>query len=207
MRRGAPPLERPATVGFAGPPAPALVPGEPDVDGLVDATSTPPPQPGRPRPIADAVRIVAWLSIAAGTIHAVATIDHFSHWWLYGVFFLALTYGQVLWGVALLRNPVSDRALRLGAIANLAIVVAWLFSRTIGVPIGPEAGSPEPIGTMDGAVVLVQLVTVAYVAMIIRPTLRIVRGLRVLIGAHRMRIGMMLASASVFAALLGGHQH
>ena len=207
MRRVAPPLERPATVGVAGPPAPALVPGEPDVDGLVDATSTPPPQPGRPRPIADAVRIVAWLSIAAGTIHAVATIDHFSHWWLYGVFFLALTYGQVLWGVALLRNPVSDRALRLGAIANLAIVVAWLFSRTIGVPIGPEAGSPEPIGTMDGAVVLVQLVTVAYVAMIIRPTLRVVRGLRVLIGAHRMRIGMMLASASVFAALLGGHQH
>jgi len=207
VRRVAPPLERPATVGVAGPPAPELVPGEPDIDGLVDATSTPPPQPGRPRPIADAVRIVAWLSIAAGTIHAVATIDHFSHWWLYGVFFLALTYGQVLWGVALLRNPVSDRALRLGAIANLAIVVAWLFSRTIGVPIGPEAGSPEPIGTMDGAVVLVQLVTVAYVAMIIRPTLRVVRGLRVLIGAHRMRIGMMLASASVFAALLGGHQH
>ncbi|MEJ7784283.1 MAG: hypothetical protein WKF96_05715 [Solirubrobacteraceae bacterium] len=207
MRRVAPPLERPVTVGVAGPHAPALVPGKLDVDGFVDATSTPPPQPGRPRPIADAVRIVAWLSIAAGTIHAVATIDHFSHWWLYGVFFLALTYGQVLWGVALLRNPVSDRALRLGAIANLAIVVAWLFSRTIGVPIGPEAGSPEPIGTMDGAVVLVQLVTVAYVAMIIRPTLRVVRGLRVLIGAHRMRIGMMLASASVFAALLGGHQH
>ena len=42
----------------------------------------------RPAPIADAVKIVAWLSIAAGAIHAIAMIDHFSHWWLYGVFFL-----------------------------------------------------------------------------------------------------------------------
>ncbi len=206
MRRAAAPAEPPAG-------GPAIAPAEPEVvDGafatvdLVDSAK-PPPQPGRPRPIADAVRIVAWLSIAAGTIHAIATLDHFSHWWLYGIFFLTLTYGQVLWGVALLRNPVSDRALRIGALANIAIVVAWLYTRTIGVPIGPEAGAPEPIGTMDGAAVLVQLVAVAYVAAIVRPPLRTVRGLRVLVGAHRIRIGMMLASASVFAALLGGHQH
>ena len=67
--------------------------------------------------IVDAVRIVAWLSITAGLIHAVAMIDHFDPWWAYGVFFMALTYGQVLWGIALLRGhgrPASFFAALLG---------------------------------------------------------------------------------------------
>lgn len=161
----------------------------------------------RPAPVADAAKVVAWLSLAAGAIHAIATVDHFSHWWLYGVFFLVLTYGQVLWGVALLRKPPSDRNLRLGAYANLAAVGVWLFTRTIVVPLGPEAGSTEPVGVMDVSVVLDQLVLAAYVALIVRPPLRTVRGLRVLIGAHRIRLGMMLCSATFFAAMLGGHSH
>ena len=150
---------------------------------------------------------MAWLSIAAGAIHAIAAIDHFSHWWLYGVFFLVLTYGQVLWGISLLRKTPSDRTLTIGAKANLAIVGVWLFSRTIGVPLGPESGSAEPVGVMDVAVTLDQLMLVAYVALIVRPATRTTRGLRVLLGAHRIRIGMMLCSASFFAALLGGHSH
>ena len=161
----------------------------------------------RPAPIADATKVVAWLSITAGAIHAIATIDHFSHWWLYGAFFLVLTYGQVLWGISLLRKTPSERSLTLGAKANLAIVGVWLLSRTIGVPIGPEGGSTEPVGVMDVAATLDQIALVAYVALIVRPGLRAVRGLRVLLGAHRIRLGMMLCSASFFAALLGGHTH
>jgi predicted branched-subunit amino acid permease len=165
------------------------------------------PAAERPAAVADAVRIVAWLSISAGAIHAVAMVDHFSHWWLYGVFFLVLTYGQVLWGVALLRKPPTDRNLTIGALANLAIVAVWLVSRTIGVPAGPEAGSPEPVGIMDVAATLDQLVLVTFVALIVRPELRAIRGLRALLGVHRIRIGMMLCSVSVFASLLGGHSH
>ncbi len=163
--------------------------------------------PDRPAPIADGAKVVAWLSITAGAIHAIAAIDHFSHWWLYGVFFLVLTYGQVLWGISLLRKTPSDRTLTIGAKANLAIVGVWLFSRTIGVPLGPEGGSAEPVGVMDVAVTLDQLILVAYVALIVRPAIRTTRGLRVLLGVHRVRIGMMLCSASFFAALLGGHSH
>jgi hypothetical protein len=165
------------------------------------------PAADRPVEIADAVRIVAWLSLSAGTIHAIAMIDHFSHWWLYGVFFLVLTYGQILWGVALLRKPASDRSLKIGALANLAICWVWLYSRTIGVPIGPEGGSPEPVGVGDVAATLDQLVLAAYVALILRPELRTVRGLRTLIGVHRVRFAMMLCSVGVFAAMLGGHPH
>ena len=162
--------------------------------------------PGRPHAIADAIRIVAWLSIAAGAIHAIAMIDHFSHYWLFGVFFLVLTYGQVLWGIALLRGRATGRMLRWGAVANLAIVAIWLVSRTVGVPFGPNAGHPEAIGPMDVAATLDQLVLVAYIAVLRLPELCDGR-LRVLVGRHRMRFGIMLCSASVFTALLGGHHH
>jgi hypothetical protein len=162
----------------------------------------------RPVPLTDAVKIVAWLSITAGAIHAIAMIDHFSHWWLYGAFFLVLTYGQVLWGAGLLRTPPADRNLVLGAAANLAIVAVWLFSRTIGIPIGPDGGRPEAVGVMDVAATLDQLVLAAYVALVVRPDLRSVRAIKGLIGVHRVRIGMMLCSASFFVALLGGgHKH
>ncbi len=163
--------------------------------------------PDRPAVIADAVRIVAGLSIVAGLIHAIAMIDHFDHWWAYGVFFLLLTYGQVLWGAVLLRRGVGDRALIAGALANAAIVAVWVCSRTIGMPLGPEAGSPEPLGTMDVAVTLDEVVLIAYVSAVVRPSLRPKRGFRTLLGVHRIRFAMMLGSATFFAAMLGGHQH
>jgi hypothetical protein len=157
--------------------------------------------------LADAVRIAAGLSIVAGLIHAIAMVDHFDHWWAYGVFFLALTYGQVLWGALLLRRGAGDRTLLIGALANVAIIAVWLFSRTVGVPLGPDAGSPEPVGAMDVAVTLDQLALVAYVAAILRPRLRGLRGWRALLGVHRMRFAIMLGSATFFVAMLGGHQH
>jgi hypothetical protein len=180
-----------------------------DADASQDARPAAPaaPEATSAAALADAARIVAGLSLAAGAIHAIAMVDHFTHYWLYGVFFLVVTYGQVLWGVALLRERVGERGLALGAYANLAIVAVWLASRTIGVPIGPDAGSREAVGVMDVAATLDQLVLVAYVAAILRPRLRGARGFRALLGRHRVRIGMMLGSASFFASLLGAHHH
>lgn len=204
---------------MSDPSAPARAGGRlPPADGSADAGSAawpaavaataPDPSLERYRAaqFADALRIAAWLSIAAGLIHAIAMIDHFSHYWLFGVFFLVLTYGQVLWGIALLRGRATDRMLRSGALANLAIVAIWLVSRTAGLPFGPNAGDPEAVGPMDVAATLDQLVLVSYVALLLVPKLRD-GGLRALIGRHRMRCGIMLCSASVFTAMLGGHQH
>jgi hypothetical protein len=172
---------------------------------LAQARATAPA--ARSAQLAEAVRIVGWLSLAAGVIHAVAMIDHFGHYWLYGVFFLAVTYGQVLWGLALLRRPVDDRVLTIGALANLAIVAVWLYSRTIGMPIGPNAGRPEAVGAMDVAATLDQLALAAYVAAIVRPRLCDLRGFRALLGRHRVRFATALGTASVFAALLANHHH
>jgi len=182
-------------------------PSEASLDGGLDARRERIAEQQPSVALADALRIAGGLSIAAGLIHAIATIDHFSHYWLYGVFFLALTYGQVLWGIALLRRRADERALRLGALANLAIVAVWLATRTLGTPFGPDAGRPEPIGPMDVGATLDELVLVAYVAVVLLPRLRVVRGFRALLGRHRVRAGMMLCSASVFTALIGGHGH
>ena len=155
----------------------------------------------------ECIRIAAGLSLAVGVIHAIGTVDHFSHYWLYGVFFMLVTYGQVLWGIALWRDRASARTLAIGAYANLAIVAVWIVSRTIGIPFGPYAFDAEPIGIADAAATVDELLIAAYVAVILLPRLRAVRGLRVLHGPFRVHIGMMMCSASVFAGMLGGHGH
>lgn len=157
--------------------------------------------------LSDALKIAAWLSIAAGLIHAVAMVDHFAHYWLYGVFFLGLTYGQVLWGVGVLRKLPTERSLKLAAIANLAICCVWLVSRTTGIPVGKYAWQPEAIGSPDVAATLDQILLAAYIYALLRPDLRAVRGFKMLLGRHRIRIGMAVCSATVFAALMGSHHH
>ncbi|MGH2947045.1 MAG: hypothetical protein ACRDPC_12435 [Solirubrobacteraceae bacterium] len=32
---------------------------------------------------------------------------------------------------------------------NTLVVITWIISRTVGVPVGPEAGESEPIGFVD----------------------------------------------------------
>ena len=43
----------------------------------------------------------------------------------------------------------SRRLLLAGAIGNLAIASVWLVSRTVGLPLGPEAWEPEAIHVAD----------------------------------------------------------
>jgi hypothetical protein len=48
----------------------------------------------------------------------------------------------------LLARP-SRVLLAAGALGNAAIVVLWLVTRTIGIPLGPAAGSVESVGGLD----------------------------------------------------------
>jgi hypothetical protein len=56
---------------------------------------------------------------------------------------------QAGWAFAVLARGASRRALRVAAIVNAAIVALWVLSRTSGLPIGPEPGSPEAAGALD----------------------------------------------------------
>lgn len=40
--------------------------------------------------------------------------------------------------------------LAVGSAVNLVVILVWLSSRTVGVPLGPGAGHPEPVALADG---------------------------------------------------------
>jgi hypothetical protein len=90
----------------------------------------------------------AGFSAVAAAIHLSVINEHFQESTLYGAFFLALTaaqFGYVGW---ILLHP-STAVLKAGAAASAGVVLLWLATRTIGIPIGPAAGEVEPFGPAD----------------------------------------------------------
>jgi hypothetical protein len=91
----------------------------------------------------------ASLSLVAALIHLWVAPEHFEEWWGYGAFFLATAAAQLLYVPLLLRWP-SRTILLAGIAGNLAIVVLYLLTRTVGIPLlGPEAGKVEGVGHAD----------------------------------------------------------
>jgi len=92
---------------------------------------------------------VASLSLLAALIHLWVMPEHFQEWWGYGMFFLVATIAQVVYIPLLLRWP-NRSVFLLGIAGNSAIVLLFLFTRVVGVPLfGPEAGEVEGVGIID----------------------------------------------------------
>lgn len=90
----------------------------------------------------------AALSLLAAVVHGTVAPQHYHEWWVYGVFFLALSSLQAAFAVAILNRP--SRPLCLAGIAvNAAVAGIYVVSRTAGVPIGPHAGHVETVGPLD----------------------------------------------------------
>lgn len=111
------------------------------------------PQPDRtgraPRPWHDPLfALPAFASLGAGVIHVAAVGEH-RDWWLTIAFFSLLAAFQIMWGLFLLVRPMPRAMLLLGGAVNLGALTAWVISRAEGMPFGPAAGVPEPIGRAD----------------------------------------------------------
>ncbi|MHB8634290.1 MAG: hypothetical protein ACYDBQ_10075 [Thermoplasmatota archaeon] len=120
------------------------------------------------------IRWAAALSFVAGGVHAGVTPEHFREWWGYGLFFVFASAAQILLGLALVTDAVTEagfgpswkkirRTLWLvGAAGNVAILVLWLVTRTVGIPwLGPEAGTVEAIAPIDLLAVACEAATAA----------------------------------------------
>ncbi len=93
---------------------------------------------------------VAALSLLAGLIHLWVMPEHFEEWWGYGAFFLVAAVAQVVYVPLLLRWPNQNVLLLLGIVGNSAIVLLYLLTRVVGIPLfGPEAGEVEGVGIID----------------------------------------------------------
>jgi hypothetical protein len=92
--------------------------------------------------------LIAGVSWAAAFVHGAVIADHFAEYWLFGLFFGVVAILQFGWGAWIYQDPRADR-LWLGAIGNLAVVLVWTVSRTVGLPLGPGTWHPEAIGFAD----------------------------------------------------------
>ena len=106
------------------------------------------------------VLIMAGLSAGAAVIHLVVAPSHFAEIGGLAAGFVISAGFQALWVRWCLAGP-SRRTMAIGILGNLAIVAAWTYTRTIGLPLGEFAGSAEPIGYPDGASVVFELLLIA----------------------------------------------
>ena len=91
---------------------------------------------------------LAALSVGAAAIHFAVVFEHFSEYTLYGVFFLVVSWAQVIWPAVLLWRP-SRLWLWLGIAGNAIVIAVYVASRTVGLPFGPDLHNAESVGALD----------------------------------------------------------
>jgi manganese oxidase len=107
------------------------------------------------------------LTIGAAMIHVWAMPEHFEEWWFYGVLFLLVALLQGFYGVALWLWGGSTVFI-LGMGGNLAVVVFYLVTRTMGVPFGPHAGEVEAVGGLDLAATMFEVALIVTLTLLYR---------------------------------------
>jgi hypothetical protein len=84
----------------------------------------------------------------AAAIHFAVMPEHFEESVLYGTFFLVIAIVQLAYAGLLMFRP-SRSLLLAGALGNAAVILLWLFTRTVTIPLGPGAGTTEEFGGLD----------------------------------------------------------
>ncbi|WP_107767192.1 hypothetical protein [Nocardioides terrigena] len=106
--------------------------------------------------------VVVSALVGAAVLHAAVVPEHASEWLVAGAFFVALACVQAGAAGAVVHHGgrVSWTAAALVSAVPLAV---WLWSRTVGLPWGPEAGAAEPLGVADLAAATLELATLVLV--------------------------------------------
>jgi hypothetical protein len=99
------------------------------------------------------------LSLWAGLVHAWVAPAHFTAAALYGWFFVAVAVAQLGYGLLLLRWR-RPAVLVAGIVGNVAVLGAYLLTRTSGIPLGPHAGKIEVAGVLDWTAAAVEVALV-----------------------------------------------
>lgn len=93
-------------------------------------------------------RLCALALVVTAAIHVAVIPEHQREWPTAAAFFLGLAIVEVvLAGVVFFGT--DRRLLRAGAVVSAASAVLWAVSRTVGLPVGPDAFAPEAIGMPD----------------------------------------------------------
>ena len=143
---------------------------------------------------------VSLLSAGAGAIHFAVIQSHFEEYWVFGTFFAVFAWLQILWALLLIGRPTRPVALA-GIVINGVIAAVWVVSRTVGIPLGPESGTPEMAEYIDVISTVLEVLAIVGASALLLPraTRRVVgRGLLV---SSTVVVGMVVAVLTTTAII------
>ena len=91
---------------------------------------------------------LAFLSVAAALVHFAVIEQHFTEYWLYGAFFVAVGLFELIWALLVMAAPSSLLYLA-SMFVNTLTVAAYVVTRAVGLLVGPAAHQTEKIGFGD----------------------------------------------------------
>ena len=106
----------------------------------------------------------ASLSFGAGAIHLAMATSHAGEWLAEGVVFAIAGWLQIGLALAFAVRP-SKAALVIACVANLLFVAAWAWTRTVGMPFGPEQGNVHETGFVDVTAAALEMAIVVLCAL------------------------------------------
>lgn len=114
---------------------------------------------------------MATLSAAAAVIHFVMVPSHMDEFAAEGIAFAVAGWLQLLAAFWLWTQPTRP-LLAFTVVTNAAFVGAWAWSRTAGLPVGPEAGVAEEVSVVDLTAVGLEVALILLaVSVLVRPKL------------------------------------
>jgi hypothetical protein len=152
----------------------------------------------------------AYATIGAGLVHGAVAPEHFSEWWAFGAFFVALAAFQVLWGVFAVER-IGRRAVDAAIVLNVATALLWAWTRLVGLPLGPEPGEREAVGAADVLTTAMELVAVALLIASRRLSGRsadkTVRRPALVGAVTALAVGLLAAGPAMAVVMSGAHHH
>lgn len=155
----------------------------------------------------NAVVVLTGLAMTAGVIHVVAVIEHVSVSWMLGVFFGLVGAGQLLAAWWIYHKPGDRRMMKAAAIGSGVVALLWVFSRTTGLPFGPDAGEVASVGVADTIATLQEVAFATIVAALVWRPGRGEQRMAWLSSGLGIRFTFAVLSATLLLAAMGGHEH
>ena len=117
----------------------------------------------------DDLLVIGLASAAVALLHVSAAQGHWAESVLYGIGFLVLAALQFGLGVSLALTRGGGRTLLgAGIVLDLGVLLVYLASRTVGLPVGPDVGAPETLGIPDVTATLDEIVLLGLSVVLLR---------------------------------------
>jgi len=105
--------------------------------------------------------------LGSAAIHATLVPDQLTQWPAAGTFFIMLTAAELVIAALLLTR--QRRATLIAAVVvSAGPLLLWLYSRTIGLPVGPAPGRPSAVGLSDIICCALEIVVLSVAVQILR---------------------------------------